>query len=82
MANERSEFTNKEEDVSWVLSTHLRQGNVVGELTPKPKEIKSFIFFGNADCPTKICLYKKKSPLLSDKPTRYLLTDTGQYKKE
>ena len=75
----RSEFTNKEEDIKWLKDTHLHPRNIAGDTQPPP-DFKSFIFWGNADCPQKIILFDVESPSLNDKAiARYNLTDELKY---
>jgi hypothetical protein len=52
----RETFCDTPEDVTWLLETHLKNAE------PAPKEFKSFIIYGNEDCPEHLRLYTDKNP--------------------
>lgn len=80
--NARSQFINKADDCIWLRETHLKPANMDGPFADHTK-IKSFIIFGNEDCPNKIVIYNVESPTLQDKPiARYALTEDLKYKLE
>ena len=69
-------FCDSPEDCQWLRETHLKDKNLNNGPVPP---FKSFVMFGNEDCPQSILLYGEKSPNINDKPIRFDLMDNGNY---
>lgn len=59
---EHDKFFNKEDDIAWLFSTHLKM------LMPRPYWVKSFTMLGNEDCPEEVALFNKFNPEWDEKP--------------
>lgn len=73
----KEQFLNSKEDCKWLRETHLKDKNLNNEL---PFEIKSFVIYGNEDCPDRILIYPTINPTVTD--LRYKvahLMDNGKY---
>jgi hypothetical protein len=67
------ELLNKPADIDWLFDTHLKA-------YPKLRgEYKSFILYGNEDCPDKIELYKAQDPLVGDSFLEFTRNEDGEY---
>ena len=54
-------YCNTPDDCTWLLKTKL--GN-----RPELAFFKSFILYGNEDCPERVDLYESDEPLITDTP--------------
>jgi hypothetical protein len=66
------------DDCQWLLDTHLRS-DMLAPGTPEPKKFNSFILEGNEDYPTKIHIYAKENPEITDHCDAYKLNKEGFY---
>lgn len=67
-------FINKAEDLQWLKDTHLK-----GIELP---DFKSFLLYGNEDCPDKLELHKLKMPAVYATPVAsFFLQEDGSYKQ-
>lgn len=57
----KQQLLNNSEDIVWLFSTHLKGISI-------PDWVKSFVITGNEDCPSKIELYDRYCPFITDKP--------------
>lgn len=54
-------FYNSANDIEWLFDVHVKG-------VKPPVWVKSFVLFGNEDCPTKVELFDKAEPL-NDSPS-------------
>jgi hypothetical protein len=74
---EVSKFYTGIHDCGWLLETALKP---IRETLPA---FKSFLLWGNEDCPTRIALYADAIPHFSASPlVTLVLTEDGQYREE
>lgn len=62
-------FFNNADDLEWLFDTHLKGFKKFKSIT------KSFLLSGNEDCPNRVELFDKKTPLLSNRPILVFIID-------
>lgn len=62
----RINFMNAPGDLDWLFETHLKS------IAAERGQYKSFILYGNEDCPSRIDLYARKMPNYDAAPEKTL----------